>query len=194
MKLLHVLFALIVVCCCASCGGTASGGGLTITQKIELEAATSAAETLDGTWKYDNPSNATTAVGSTGVTVSNDLEITFDHSSGRFFTITMMTQDGVADNPDIVTASGSATYDKIGEKMTISATGTIRDSTPDQINFSMTITFSGLLLATFSDAEMYTFSSASMTIVYDNPAGADVVIVYEITPGTLPLMAPSAIQ
>ena len=188
MKLFHVLFALSAVLACASCGGTATGGGgLTLAQQIEAAAGEAAANTLTGTWHYDNPSNGTTTLNN--VDVSNDIEITFAASTGRFFNITAMIQDGVADNPDIVVGNGSASYDSIVDTMTITATGTIRDSNLDQIDFSMTITFSGLVISSIAEANVYSFSSATMVMTYDT-GGTPTVINYTITPGALPLVAP----
>ena len=187
MKCIHLMLLLITLMALVSCGGAAGGGGLTLTQQIEIAAGEAAASTLIGTWHYDNPSNGITTIND--VDVSNDLELTFAVTTGRFFNITAMTQDGVADNPNIVTANGSASYDSITDTMTITATGTIRDANLDQIDFNMSITFSSLVISSIAEANVYSFSSATMAITYD-PTGTPTVINYTIQPGALPLRAP----
>lgn len=183
MKIITIIALVTVALCLSSCGGdSTAGSGLTIKDRIEIAAQEAAVDSLAGTWK-DGSGGSTYAVGSPTVIVSDDIEISFTKTTGRYFEISSISMGSVVDDPSISATNGAVTYDSIADTMTIVAIGTLTD-TDGSVPIDMRITMSGVNLATLSEANMFTFSSCTMVIDYNSGERS---ISYDLTPGMLPL-------
>ncbi len=182
MKFINLIIILSIVILSSCSGEKNSGGGVTIADMIEAEAGTAAAQTISLQWGNDTVAGITVV---NGVDTSAQMDLSITYDAGNRFNITGWNVEGSADNPT-VTGSGSATYDYITDTFTIVASGSLTDTTPDTVTFTMTITVPSVALNTLSQASKYDAAdnaSIGISITYDPGGASERTDVFTVSAG-----------